>query len=270
MGKEIGTGSVVITGASGGMGEAFARRLSAEGRRLVLVARRPEPLTALAGELRSAYGALCDVVSLDLATESGVAAAEDLVAGLPDLAVLINAAGFATGRRFAEVDPESQARMIALHVVAPTRLCRAALPGMIDRASGAIINVSSLTALFPLPGNVTYSGTKAYLAAFSEALQAEVRRHGIHVQALCPGFTRTGFHDTAELKGFRRSSIPGWLWSNADQVVDASLHCLRGSKVVCVPGLGNRLLLAGVRAGFGPLIIQQMFGRRRAAERGRR
>jgi hypothetical protein len=155
--------------------------------------------------------------------------------------------------------------MIALHVVAPTRLCRAALPRMIARGAGAIINVSSLTALFPLPGNVTYSGTKAYLWAFSEALQAEVGRHGIRVQALCPGFVNTPFHDTAELRGFKRSSIPSWLWTTAEQVVEASLRSLRGGQVVCVPGAGNKIIVAAVRLGLGPWIIRRMFGRRRAA-----
>lgn len=262
---KVDEGSVVITGASGGIGAAFARRLASEGRRMVLIARRPEPLEALAGRLRSGFGARCEVAALDLATEAGVAQAEDLVAEMPDLAVLVNSAGFATSRRFAATALETQSSMIMLHVMAPTRLCHAVLPGMIARGKGAIINVASFIALFPLPGNVTYAGTKAYLVAFSQALQPEVRRDGIRIQALCPGFTRTGFHDTSELRGFKRSSIPTWLWSDPGQVVESSLRSLRRDQVVCIPGLANRLVQAAVRLGFGPMIIHRMFGRRLAA-----
>ncbi len=134
--------------------------------------------------------------------------------------------------------------MVELHAVASTRLAHAALPGMLARGRGFIINVASLLAFVPFPGSVTYCATKSYLVMFSRALDLEVRRRGVRVQALCPGFTRTEFHDAAQLREHDLSRFSGFLWSSADEVVAASLRGLDRGQLVCIPGVKNRLLVA--------------------------
>ena len=159
----MNSGTAVITGASGGIGAAFARRLAERGMSLLLVARQVPALQALAAELDQAHGVAVDHLSADLATPEGIGLVEERVAGLADLELLVNGAGFGTAGRFAGCDLASQLRMIELHVTAPTRLCYAALKPMLARQGGSIINVSSLLAVLPFPNNVTYSGSKAYL-----------------------------------------------------------------------------------------------------------
>jgi len=255
--------TALVTGASSGIGAAFARRLAAQGYDTILVARRADRLAALAAELREQYGSTAEPLAADLADPAGVAGVEARIAGLPGVDLLVNAAGFGTSGRFARIDLARQLEMIQLHVVAAVRLMRAVLPGMIERHRGAIINVASVVAFLPLPGNVTYAGTKAFLVAFSETLQHELAGSGVRVQALCPGFTYSGFHDTAEYQHFRRKRIPSALWMTADQVAAESLRALGRGGVVCIPGLANRLLVAlGRRRLFQPLLFGMLVQRR--------
>ncbi len=242
--------TALITGASSGIGAEFARQLAAAGYDLILVARREPRLRALATELSAAHGVKIDWLTADLATEAGVAAVAAHIAGLPRLDLLVNNAGFGTGGAFAEADVAEQAAMLNLHMMAPMRLSHAALPGMIARRAGGIINVASLAGFMALPGSANYCATKAYLATFSQALAAEVRRHGIHVQALCPGFTITEFHDRPDQGGFDRRRIPRFAWGSARAVVAASLRGLARGQVVCVPGFLNRLILLLTRTGL--------------------
>ena len=253
----------LITGASSGIGAAFARRLAAQGYDTILVARRADRLAALAAELRHQYGTAAEPLAADLAGPAGVAQVEARIAGLQALELLVNAAGFGTSGRFARIDLARQLEMIQLHVVAAVRLTRAALPGMLERHRGAIINVASVVAFLPLPGNVTYAGTKAFLVAFSETLQRELAGSGVRVQALCPGFTYSGFHDTAEYQHFSRKRIPAALWMTADQVAAASLKALGRGGVVYIPGLANRLLVAvGRHRLCQPLLFGMLVQRR--------
>ncbi len=127
-----------------------------------------------------------------------------------------------------------------MHVTAPTRLVKAALPGMLARHEGSVINVASVAPFLPVAGNVIYNGTKSYLIAFSECLQLEVKGAGIRVQALCPGFTRTGFHSVDEFKDVDFSTIPAFMWMQADKVVEQSWRAL-GKKVIFIPGFINRM-----------------------------
>ena len=247
----------LITGASSGLGATYARQLAAQGYNLILVARRRERLAALAAELEERHAVDAQVLAADLSTTDGVERVQERIAELPALDVLVNNAGFGIVDEFARGELDRHLDMIHVHVIASVRLCRAALPGMIARGRGSIINVSSLSAFIPL-GNVTYAGTKAYLVAFSRALQIELAGTGVRVQALCPGFTYTGFHDTPELAAsFDRAQIPRLLWMPADRVVAASLRALkrRGRRVVYVPGWQNRLFAAIARNSVVALLI---------------
>jgi len=241
------TRTALVTGASSGIGAAFARQLAAQGYQLILVARRKERLATLVSQLKQQYHILAEPLVADLSDAAAVEHVEKRIAELHSLEMLINNAGFGTWDKFAESDLCPQLQMIQVHIIATMRLCRAALPGMIARGSGSIINVSSIGAFLPARRNVTYNATKAYLVFFSESLQAELKGTGIQIQALCPGFTYTEFHDSPEYTRFNRSQVPQWLWSSAEEVAAASLNALSRGKVVLVPGFKNRFLLAVAR-----------------------
>lgn len=247
-------GRVLITGASSGIGEAFARRLAADGFDLILVARREDRLRALAGELAAAHNVTADVVAADLGRADDIERVARTIQSSPDLVLLINNAGFGTRGHFAEADLDRQIDMINVHVLAGVTLARAALPGMIGRGRGAIINVSSIAAFFPSAGGATYSATKAYLNNFSESLQSELTGTGVFVQALCPGFTTSEFHDTPEYTDFSREQVPAAMWLTAGQVVDESLAALGRGRVIVVPGRQYRGLMLTANSPFGGYI----------------
>jgi short-subunit dehydrogenase len=241
-------GVALITGASSGIGAAFAHRLARSGYNLVLVARRRARLEALADALNQKYGITSQVVVADLAEPADIAHVAGIAADLSEtgqLDVLINNAGFGTVGHYADLPLQSQLAMLNVHVTAALHLIKAALPGMLRRGRGGIINVASIAGWYPLPGNATYSATKRFLINFSEALHAELIGSGVHVQALCPGFTYSEFHDAEGYRasGFRRERLPKFVWQTAEQVAEASLNAL-GREVVCVPGLHNRALVA--------------------------
>lgn len=248
-GVALPRGRAVVTGASAGIGEEFARQLAAAGFDLTLVARREERLAALATELGAAHGIRAEARTADLSREEDIAALSDYLTGAPDLVLLVNNAGFGTRGSFTEVPLERTLDMIRVHVIASVALSRAALLGMETRGQGAIINVSSIAGFFPSSGGATYGATKAYLNAFSEALAAEVSDKGIKVQALCPGFTATEFHVVGDYEGFDRGQIPAPLWMPASEVVAESLAALAGNAVIVVPGARYKAVVA---AGSGP------------------
>jgi short-subunit dehydrogenase len=233
--------SAMVTGASSGIGEAYTRLLASLGYDLIIVARRDDRLISIAKELEDKYGESVTVLQGDLCSEEDLSRVEEKVRGTANLSVLINNAGFGTLGPFVDVDISKSLNMIALHVTAPTRLVKAALPAMLSRREGIIVNVASMAPFLPVSGNVIYNGTKAYLIAFSECLQLEVESAGIRVQALCPGFTRTGFHSVDEYKNVDFSSIPAFLWMQAEKVVAQSWQAVRNKKVVFIPGFINRI-----------------------------
>lgn len=228
--------TALITGASSGIGAAFARRLARQNYRLILVARREARLQELADELQQQCHISAEVLAADLSTAEGIHRVEERIATAGALDLLINNAGFGTYGHFTDVGADRHEDMINVHVTASIRLCRAALPTMLKRGRGSIINVASVAAFFPLPGNATYAASKAYLVTFSEALQREVAGSGVKIQALCPGFTVTEFHGTPEYKGFDRSEVPKVLWMRSEDVVSVSLRSLRRNHVICIPG----------------------------------
>ncbi len=242
--SRLPAGTVLITGASSGIGEAYARHLAALGYDLILVARREAKLEALAADVRGTFGSTVTVMAADLAQAGDVARVAERVAQTSDLVMLINNAGFGTRGYFSDVAVGRHLDMIRVHVLATVQLTHAALPGMMQRGTGAIINVSSIAAFFAAPGGATYGATKVYLNTFSEAVALETRGTGIKVQALCPGFTYSEFHDTPEYDNFDRSELPDKMWMTAEAVVDESLAALWGDRVVVIPGRQNRAMVA--------------------------
>lgn len=233
----------LVTGASSGIGEAFARRLARDRYDLTLVARNKERLEALAEKLSARHGVGVQVVAADLTKTQPLRRVERIVDNDDRLEILVNNAGFGTMGQFAELDIAVEEEEIRLNVVALVRLTRAALPAMLARRRGAIINVSSMAGFQPGPTTTTYAATKAYVNSFTEGLYEEIQGSGVQVQALCPGFTRTEFQQRAHID---TSALPALAWMEADEVVDASLAGLNRGEVVCVPGLLNRFLASTV------------------------
>ena len=252
--------TALITGASSGIGAAFCRSLAAQGYNLVLVARREAQLRSLADELHRKFDVHARVFPADLSDPTQVKRLETLIAEAGDLEILINNAGFGVPGKFAEIQAERNVEMIQVHVVATVCLCRAALPGMISRGRGSIINVSSVAAFMATPRNATYSATKAYLNVFSEGLQNELKGTGVRVQALCPGLTHTEFHDRPGYEDYK-TKIPGFLWMSAEDVVRESLDAIKKNRVICVPGLKNRLIVMILRNRLGAFVVKALAAR---------
>lgn len=225
----------LVTGASSGIGEAFARALAARGTALVVVARREDRLQALAAELPVDV----EVLAADLSADTSAVEAR-LQEETRPVDLLVNNAGFGTTGPFAELPLEREDEEIRLNVLALMRLTHAVLPGLVRRDRGAIVNVASVAGFSAAPRNATYTGTKAFVLTFTEGLAEEVRGTGVRVQALCPGLTRTEFQGTAD---YDASSAPAAAWQSADAVVAESLAALDRGRVVVVPGLHNRALV---------------------------
>ncbi|WP_260482827.1 SDR family NAD(P)-dependent oxidoreductase [Sphingomicrobium flavum] len=224
----------LITGASAGLGVDFARQYAAKGHRLVLVARRQERLEELAAELGNARA-----VALDLSTDKAAdALMADLAAHGEHCELLINNAGFGLVGQIVDLDRAQQRQMIDLNCGALTELAHAALPGMIERKLGGILNVASVASFQPGPGMAVYFATKAYVLSFSEALHEEAKPHGVHVSALCPGPTSTEF---GEVAGFGGNKAVDTLAAQPGPVVTAGIEGLAANKAVVVPGLSNKI-----------------------------
>jgi uncharacterized protein len=235
----------VVTGASAGIGREFCRQLAASGHDLLVVARDSARLEALRRELEERYQIAVDVFPADLTLDDDVTRVVGLVAASPRLQLLVNNAGFGTRGSLADASPARQEAMLRVHTVAPMRLSQAALPVLLRQGRGAIVNVSSVASFVYSAGNVNYCATKAYLTTFSEGLAAELRSSGVRVQALCPGFTRSEFHQRMEVDA---NELPGWMWLSAERVVRASLRNLhRRGPVVCVPSLRYKLIVLVLR-----------------------
>jgi short-subunit dehydrogenase len=245
----------LVTGASVGIGAAFTQRLAHDGYDLIIVARDRRRLDKLARQLRDHDRVEVEILAADLTEASGLHAVERAVADA-ELDLLVNNAGFGTFGRFAELDVEQEDREIRLNVLALVRLTRAALPGMVRRKRGSIINVSSLAGMQPAPFSATYAATKAFVNSFTEALHEELRGTGVRLQALCPGFTKTEFQERA---GIATDRIPALAWMTAEAVVDASMAALRGGDLICVPGVANRLL-AAVSATIPRSVVRRVAG----------
>lgn len=230
----------LITGASAGLGAEFARQLSRSGHRLVLVARRKEQLTALAVELGNARA-----VAMDLSVTGAVdRLLADIESAGEQVDILINNAGFGLRGHFAEQDPLRLREMIDLNCGTQMELCRAVLPQMVERRSGAILNLASTAAFQPGPGMAVYYATKAFVLSLSEALHEEAKPHGVRVTALCPGPTRTEFGDVA---GFSESAALTRVSMDAEPVVRKGLAALDANDAVVITGALNRVVAFSTR-----------------------
>jgi uncharacterized protein len=230
----------LVTGASSGIGEAFARNLAERGHDVVLVARDRARLDALAKELAAAHGAHAEVLPADLTDPAQLERVEArcLDRSSP-LDILVNNAGFGTFGAFHTLDLDAEVREIQLNVVALVRLTHAAAAEMAARGRGGILNVSSLAGFQPGPMNATYGATKAFITSFTEAVHEELAPTGVAVTVLCPGFTRTGFQETANVPA---GAVPGFLWQEADEVARAGLDALAENHAMVLPGLVNKTL----------------------------
>lgn len=236
----------LVTGASAGLGVEFARQLSKRGYRLVLAARRKERLEELAKELGKARAVAID---LSKANAAGKLMA-DLEANGETVDLLVNNAGFGLIGPFAELDSRREREMIDLNVGTLTDLCRAVAPAMIERKSGAILNVASTAAFQPGPRMAVYFATKAFVLSLTEALHEELKAHGIKVSCLCPGPTRTEFGDVA---GFGGNRLFDWVAMSAGKVVEKGLKGLDSNRAVVVAGWINKTVAASTRLAPRPV-----------------
>lgn len=244
--------TALVTGASSGIGESFARLLASRGSDLVLVARRTDRLAALATRLRSEHGVEVEVLGADLVDPTALGSVESrLAGGSPPVDLLVNNAGFGTAGPFAELPAEREDEEIRLNVLALVRLTRAVLPGMVARRHGGVLNVSSVAGFQPTPFTATYGATKAFVTSFTEAVAAELSGTGVHATALCPGFTRTEFQVASAWPAAR---IPKPLWLSADDVVVAGLDALRRGRPLCVPGAQYKAIATASRLAPRPLV----------------
>lgn len=255
------TSTALVTGASAGIGAAFARHLAAEGHDLLLVARREDRLRGLAGELRAAHGVRCEVLAADLADPAAPTRIMEYAAaqGL-DVDVLINNAGMSSNGTFADTDWATLAAEVQVMITAVTELAHLAVPGMKARGRGRIVNVSSLAALAPPGASLLYSAIKSYVLVMSQSLDMELKPAGVHVTALCPGFVHSEFHDVMGTRD-AASSLPAALWLQPDAVVREAWAAVEAGKPVCVPGTVNKVLAAAVRPL--PRSLQYRLGRDR-------
>jgi hypothetical protein len=236
---ENGSGTALVTGAARGIGAAFARQLATRHKRLILVDKDQAALESMAQSLAGLGPAEVEPLAANLARAEDQQRVIERIEREEGLCLLINNAGFGDPNFFYEQAPQVQCDMMQVHVVAAVRFCRAALPGMLRLGRGDIINVSSLVADLPVPGNVMYGATKGFLRIYSELLRVECAPEGVNVQLLCPGYTRTAFHETPSYKDQAVDQVPGWMWSPAEAVAEASLRALARRKFVCVPGWFN-------------------------------
>jgi uncharacterized protein len=230
--------AALITGASSGIGEVFARRLAKEGYHLILVARRKDRLEKLASELPSS-----EILVIDLSRDSDLQLVEQRIAAEPQLEFLVNNAGFGVPGCFWEIDREALDKMHRVHIIAIERLTHAALPGMVARGQGSIINVSSVAGFLHTTFAISYCATKAWINRFTEGLHTELKavKSPVRVQALCPGFTCSEFFQSS---GMNIETIPRSLLMRAEDVVEISLQGLKHNKLFVIPGWHNRLFLA--------------------------
>ena len=255
----------LVTGASSGIGEAFAEVFAAEGFDLAITARRETRLRTVQSRLSEKYGARVDVIADDLEDPSAPArlCAELEARGLK-IDVLVNNAGYGVPGSYVASGWDVHERFLQIMVIAVAELTHRLLPAMIERGYGRIINVASLAGLVPAPaGHTLYAAAKAFLIKFSESLGHEVRRHGVYVTAVCPGFTFSEFHDVTGTRD-RMKKLPGFMWSSSSDVARQGYNAVMADKSVVVTGRINaaiatlvRILPQGLVIGAGRRIGRQ-------------
>jgi short-subunit dehydrogenase len=236
----------LVTGASAGIGAAFARILASHGYDLALTARRADRLDKLAEELSLRYGVEALSVAADLAEPEAPGQVLDfLTAHGRTVDALVNNAGYGLPGVFADTRWEDQRAVIQVMMTAPAELAHRVLPGMLHRGFGRIVNVASLAGLVPgAAGHTLYGAVKAFQVRFSQSLHLETQGRGVHVSALCPGFTYSEFHDVAGTRAQITQATPTWLWLGADEVAAAGYEAVEANRPICVPGAPNKAIAA--------------------------
>ncbi|EGX56640.1 dehydrogenase [Streptomyces zinciresistens K42] len=240
----------MITGSTAGIGAAFARRLAADGHDLVLVARDTKRLREQATELHDRHGIEAEVLTADLARDTGIeAVATRLGDRRNPVDLLINNAGFANKGRYLDVSMADELTMLKVHCEAVLRLTSAAAEAMRERGRGGVVNVASVAAFVP---RGTYGASKAWVVQFTQGAARDLAGSGVRLMALCPGFVRTEFHERA---GMDTDNIPGWMWLDADKVAATALEDLARGRSLCVPDPRYKVLL-----GAAKLVPRGMLG----------
>ena len=233
----ITQGRTIITGATGGIGSAFANHLAAQGYNLLLMCKYQHLLDLQAQKLQEKFSIKIDTIAGDLADKDKVDCIVKEIKQLEHIDYLINCAGYSENKQFSEENIDAVLQMIEVHVCSTVKFVHAVLPGMMKRKRGTIITVSSLAAFLPAPGSSIYSATKSFLNSFMESIHMEVHEYGIKVQSLCPGLTHTNFHARSQ-SNIDTPCID--LWMEADEVVRHSFHDLEDGNVISVPGFVNK------------------------------
>lgn len=236
--------TVLVTGASAGLGAAFARLYASAGWNLILTARREAALAVLAAELTDAHGVTVTVLAEDLADPQAPSRLVEAIAAR-GLSVdgLVNNAGFSRTTGFLQTDPVQHAAMLQVMLAAPVTLSRLLLPGMVERGFGRILNVASLAGQMPATGGDTlYGPIKSFLIKASQGLWLETRGTGVHVTALCPGYTLTEFHDVNGSREQVSSAYPGWMWQTAAHVAQVGHDACEADRPRVTPGAMNTVL----------------------------
>jgi short-subunit dehydrogenase len=248
--------TALVTGATAGLGAEFARQLAADGHDLVLVARDTARLDAAQKQLSSDHGVTVEVLPADLTTDDGCTAVSERISDSQrPVDVLVNNAGFGMYQVFGSGALDAEERQLDLNVRAVMRLSHSAVRSMTGRGRGRIINVSSVAGFVPRGSNATYSAGKAWVTMFSEALSVQLRGSGVTVTAICPGFTRTEFHERANAD---MSKVPDRMWLEARDVVREGLADAFDGKPISVPSRQYRTLLRGVRLLPRPMLRRIM------------
>lgn len=226
----------IVTGPTAGIGAAYAKLLAAKGYNLVLVSRDLKRLKQTAADLTAKHAIETQVLSADLTTAKGIATLADFIAK-NEIEVLINNAGFGLNSSFVKSSAADEQSVVNILVTAPMQLSHAVLPQMVARKSGTIVNVSSVAGYFAA-GH--YSAAKAYVTVLTESMHAEVSKHGVNVSALCPGFTKTEFHQRAKMK---MDALPSFMWLDADFLVAKSWADAQAGKAISIPGWQYRVMV---------------------------
>jgi uncharacterized protein len=239
--------TALITGASSGIGEAFANEFAARGFDVVLTARREDRQQAIAGRIAHKYGVRAHVVPCDLAGPGAVSAlCDELHRRALSIDALVNGAGFGTSGKFATAEWEVCADMMQVMVTAPVALTHQLLPGMIERRCGWIVNVASVAGLVPSGSGTLYEAAKSFIVRMSTSLAREVSSQGVRVTVVCPGPTRTEFHSSAGVEHTVRG-IPDWMWMEPDAVAREAFAGLMMGKPLVISGRRNRLFVLLLR-----------------------
>lgn len=235
--------TAVITGATSGLGAAYARHFAKEGYSLIITGRRKEKIEAVAQEIRERYGVTVEIVLAELSQDQGLQSVVDTLAGRP-VDILVNNAGFGVVSYYQQTERGPLLQMAKVNVLAPIILIHAVLPGMIERKSGTVINIASEGAFIVIPKNAVYAGAKAFLKTFTEGLSLDLYGTGVRVMAVCPGLIHTDFHEKLGMPKSRQKNHGIIHWMEPEEVVALSIKDLYKGKTVSIPGFHTKLLIA--------------------------